>query len=74
MCGRGFKEFDDLIPLCHCFGYDSYANQLFIRSVNETWDIAHNKGRSMRDAAYALAMHRLGDGIEAHGTQKYFNQ
>ncbi len=44
------------------------------KAFNETWDIAHNEGRSMRDAAYVLAMRRLGDGIEAHGTQKYFNQ
>ena len=44
------------------------------KAFNETWDIAQNEGISMRDAAYILSMRRLGEGIEAHGTQKYFNQ
>lgn len=44
------------------------------KAFNETWDIAQNEGRNMREAAYTLAMRRLGDGIEAHGTQEYFNR
>lgn len=47
--------------------------RIMIASFDATWDIAKNENRSMRDAAYTLAMRRLADGIEAHGTQKYFN-
>jgi len=48
--------------------------KLMNKAFNETWEIAHNEGCSMRDAAYTLAMRRLGSAIEAHGTQKYFSQ
>jgi glutamate dehydrogenase (NADP+) len=48
-------------------------SKMMIKAFDATWQIAHSENRSMRDAAYTLAMRRLGDGIEAHGTQKYFN-
>ena len=48
-------------------------NKMMVASFDATWEIAQEEGRSMRDAAYTLAMRRLADGIEAHGTQEYFN-
>lgn len=42
-------------------------------SFNEIWDLAQREHRSLRDAAYALAIRRIGEGIEAHGTRDYFN-
>lgn len=42
-------------------------------SFNEVWDLAQNENRSLRDAAYTLAIRRIGEGIEAHGTRDYFN-
>ncbi len=47
--------------------------QMMVAAFDATWDIAEQEQRTMRDAAYTLAMRRLGDGIEAHGTREYFN-
>lgn len=43
-----------------------------IKSFDAAWKIAETEGCSLRDAVYMLAMHRLADAIEAHGTQKFF--
>lgn len=49
-------------------------SQMMEKAFNETWNIAQNEHCSMRDAAYTLAMRRLGAAIEAHGTREYFSQ
>jgi len=42
-------------------------------AFDATWDLAQTEHRSMRDAAYTLAMRRIGEAVEAHGTRDYFN-
>lgn len=37
------------------------------------WDTSQRDGTGFRAAAYAVAMHRLEDAIEAHGTKAYFS-
>lgn len=42
-------------------------------AFNAVWDIAENEQRSLRDAAYMVAMRRIGEAVEAHGTRDYFS-
>ena len=42
-------------------------------AFNEVWILAQDEHRSLRDAAYTIAMRRIGEGIESHGTRDYFN-
>ena len=42
------------------------------REGRAVWEIAANKGIGMRSAAYAHALQRLANAIEAHGTQPFF--
>ncbi|GAA2828105.1 glutamate dehydrogenase (NADP) [Aminobacter aminovorans] len=42
------------------------------REGRAIWDVAKAKGVSVRTAAYVHALARLGEAIEAHGTQNYF--
>jgi len=42
-------------------------------SFNQVWNLAQSEHRNLRDAAYTLAIRRIGEGIEAHGTRDYFN-
>lgn len=42
------------------------------REGRAVWRIAREKGVTMRCAAYIHALKRLGEGIEAHGTQSFF--
>ena len=43
------------------------------KAFNEVLEVAESENRSMRSAAYALAMRRIGDAVEAHGTREYFS-
>ncbi|MCO7226706.1 Glu/Leu/Phe/Val dehydrogenase [Pleionea sp. CnH1-48] len=43
------------------------------KSFADVWELTESENRSMRDAAYTVAMRRIGQGIEAHGTRDYFN-
>ena len=40
----------------------------------QIWDLAEEKGLSTRGAAYALALRRIGEAVEAQGTRDYFRQ
>lgn len=41
-------------------------------AFNEVWDLATELEISMRNAAYALAIRRIGEAVAAHGTRDYF--
>ena len=42
------------------------------REGRAVWDVAREKGVTMRTAAYVHALGRLAEAIEAHGTQSFF--
>ena len=42
-------------------------------AFQEMWDIHGRDGLPLRDAAYALALRRIGEAIEAGGTRDYFS-
>ena len=42
-------------------------------SFGEIWTIHQDDKVSLRDAAYRLALRRIGNAIESHGTQEYFS-
>ncbi|MFC6673120.1 Glu/Leu/Phe/Val family dehydrogenase [Marinobacterium aestuariivivens] len=41
-------------------------------AFDETFRIAEEQGRTLRNAAYLLALQRIADAMRAHGTQEYF--
>jgi glutamate dehydrogenase (NADP+) len=43
-----------------------------VEAFDGMWGIHEQEGLSLRDAAYALALRRIAQAIEAHGTRKYF--
>lgn len=46
---------------------------IIIEAFNEVWDFAREHNLSLRGAAYALAIRRIGEAVEAHGTRDYFS-
>ena len=46
---------------------------IMIEAFNEVWDRASNRNLSLRSAAYAVAIGRIGEAVEAHGTRDYFS-
>lgn len=44
------------------------------RAFDDVWAIAAEEEMDLRNAAYTLAMRRLGEAIEAHGTRDYFSK
>ena len=46
---------------------------IMIEAFNEVWDLASEHNLSLRSAAYALAIRRIGEAVEAHGTRDYFS-
>lgn len=46
---------------------------IMIEAFNEVWDLARNRNLSLRSAAYAVAIGRIGEAVEAHGTRDYFS-
>ena len=46
---------------------------IMTKSFNEVWDLAEERGLSLRSAAYAGAICRIGEALEAHGTRDYFS-
>jgi glutamate dehydrogenase (NADP+) len=44
------------------------------KSFNDVWTIATSENMSLRNAAYTLAMRRIDEAVEAHGTRDYFSQ
>jgi glutamate dehydrogenase (NADP+) len=43
-------------------------------AFNEVWDLAEKRDLSLRSAAYAVAIQRIGEAVEAHGTRDYFSK
>lgn len=48
--------------------------EIMIEAFNEVWDLAEERNLSLRSAAYALAIRRIGEAVEAHGTRDYFSK
>jgi glutamate dehydrogenase (NADP+) len=46
---------------------------VMLHAFNAVWELAEKEQRSLRSAAYALAMLYIGEAVEAHGTRDYFN-
>jgi len=46
---------------------------IMVDAFNEVWDLAQARNLSMRSAAYAVAIERIGEAVEAHGTRDYFS-
>lgn len=51
----------------------SRLNEIMSRSAQEVFATAEKQGCSVRTAAYVVAIQRLGESIEAMGTQTFFN-
>jgi glutamate dehydrogenase (NADP+) len=47
-------------------------NEIMSREFNAVYELADRHGIDMRTAAYAHALNRIGQAIEAGGTQSYF--
>jgi glutamate dehydrogenase (NADP+) len=52
----------------------SRLEQLMTRSFGQVWALAKEEKRTLRGAAYALALRRIAEGIEAHGTRAWFRE
>ncbi len=48
-------------------------HEIMARAVDEIWKIYEAEGGSIRDAAYALALRRIAEGIESQGTRQFFS-
>jgi glutamate dehydrogenase (NADP+) len=46
--------------------------EIMQRAFRESWTIARDEGRSLRSAAYAVALRRIEDAVRAKGTRAYF--
>ncbi len=44
------------------------------RGFQAVWQLAHTEKRSLRSAAYTVALRRIAEAIDAHGTREYFQQ
>ena len=44
------------------------------KAFGEIWDFAQERDLSLRSAAYAVAIQRIGEAVEAHGTRDYFSK
>ena len=48
--------------------------ETIIEAFNEVWDLAKERNLSLRSAAYSVAIRRIGEAVEAHGTRDYFSK
>ncbi|MEH6579576.1 MAG: Glu/Leu/Phe/Val dehydrogenase [Amphritea sp.] len=48
--------------------------KVMTKAFEDTFAIAENEGRTLRNAAYVLALRRIGDAVMAHGTKEYFQR
>jgi glutamate dehydrogenase (NADP+) len=46
--------------------------EIMTNAFNVVWDLAEERNLSLRSAAYAGAIRRIGEAVEAHGTRDYF--
>jgi len=51
----------------------SRLQSIMVAAFGDIWDFAKERKLSVRNAAYALAMQRIGDAVEAQGTRDYFS-
>ena len=51
---------------------DDETKEMIIKAFNEVWHTSMHEERSLRNAAYTLALRRIGDAVTAHGTREYF--
>lgn len=47
---------------------------IITESFDEIWNLAADRKFSLRNAAYAVAIQRIGEALEAHGTRDYFSK
>ncbi len=47
--------------------------EVIVKAFNEVWHTSMHEERSLRSAAYTMALRRIGDAVAAHGTREYFN-
>jgi glutamate dehydrogenase (NADP+) len=52
----------------------SRLQTIMSEAFNEVWDLAEKRDLSLRSAAYAVAIQRIGEAVEAHGTRDYFSK
>ncbi len=50
----------------------SRLQAIMVAAFGEIFDLAGERKLSMRNAAYVLAIQRIGEAVEAHGTRDYF--
>ena len=48
--------------------------EIITKAFNEVWELAENRNLSLRSAAYAVAIRRIGEAVEAQGTRDYFSK
>ncbi len=46
--------------------------EILVDAFERIWDVHHGEDRSLRAAAYAVALRRVAEAIESHGTRDYF--
>ena len=46
--------------------------EVMVKAFDNVWEHAQQHGRPLRNAAYVLAIQRIGEAIQSHGTQEYF--
>ena len=51
----------------------SRLEEIMTDAFNRVWDLAEVRAFSLRSAAYAVAIRRIGEAVEAHGTRDYFS-
>jgi len=51
----------------------SRLEEIMTSAFNRVWDLAEVRAFSLRSAAYAVAIRRIGEAVEAHGTRDYFS-
>lgn len=47
--------------------------KIIVGAFDTVWNLSQERKLSMRNAAYAVAIGRIGEAVEAHGTRDYFN-
>ena len=44
------------------------------RAFEQVWQLSANENRSFRSAAYTVALRRIGEAVQSHGTREYFRE
>ncbi len=48
--------------------------EMMVKAFNEVWHTSMHEERSLRSAAYAIGLSRIGAAVAAHGTREYFDE